>query len=776
MDFDFLPNLPKSDLDDRAYKDLVEECLLRIPRYCPEWTNHNPSDPGTTLIEMFAWLTDQMQQRFNQVPRRNYVTFLELLGIQLDPPRPAHTALTFYLTSAQDFPITIPQDTEVATERTATEEAIIFSTDAPLIVGNPCIRHFLTATSAADPRQETLENPFINTVYERNRDWRTIEQTELFTEYQIGNCFYLVLDTLPTQEVQSLQGNGLPPREAQSLQGNVLEITFRGEAATGTGINPDEPPRVWQAWDGKEWQPVLRQEADDRTKGFNFGSAIPGQPRLQEASVILHLPANLPITQFNTEYQGCWIRCVYQRTRKEEPELQAGYSTPPRILGFSVRSIGGTTAASQCIRVQEEFLGVSTGKPGQTFQLQMQPVLERQSGETIEVRIPREPAESWEEVPDFSRSSADSRHYTIDSRQGVVQFGPLIREPGRLQQQTRDRARIQTPFQPVIRRIYEQNGARPTRSLEESSQILGFAERQYGKIPPPGAEIYMLSYRFGGGVRGNVEPEKLVVMRSSLPYISRVTNYAAAVGGAEAESLQDAVMRVPQLLRTREAAVTPEDFEATAKRFPGQPIARAHCLTQLEYTTPGVVRLLVVPQVQSNSQTATQGMYPDQVFRLDNELRRDLHDYFRDRRPLGIHVKFEEPEYVGVSVQVSVLLDSKYNNANARADIAMELQTLLYQFLNPLTGGIEGEGWELERPVYVSDIISLCQKVRGVRHLGQVQLYEVRKQDGLWTLYEAPDSTVDPGPFGLICSWLGGELRSFCRDKQNSAHEIQFME
>jgi predicted phage baseplate assembly protein len=108
VDFDFLTKLPKSDLDDRTFKDLVDECLLRIPRYCPEWTNHNPSDPGVTLIELFAWLTDQMLLRFNQVPRRNYVAFLELLGIQLQPPAPAHTALTFYLTRSQDPQRSIP--------------------------------------------------------------------------------------------------------------------------------------------------------------------------------------------------------------------------------------------------------------------------------------------------------------------------------------------------------------------------------------------------------------------------------------------------------------------------------------------------------------------------------------------------------------------------------------------------------------------------------------------------------------------------------------------
>ncbi|MFO7033209.1 hypothetical protein B9T07_26155 [Limnospira fusiformis CCALA 023] len=44
MVFDFLPNLPKANLDDRTYDDLLQECLLRIPRYCPEWKGHRSTD------------------------------------------------------------------------------------------------------------------------------------------------------------------------------------------------------------------------------------------------------------------------------------------------------------------------------------------------------------------------------------------------------------------------------------------------------------------------------------------------------------------------------------------------------------------------------------------------------------------------------------------------------------------------------------------------------------------------------------------------------------
>jgi hypothetical protein len=67
------------DLDDRRYNDLVAEALAKIPAYAPEWTNHNPSDPGITLIELFAYLTDMLLYRLNRVTDDNTRKFLKLL-------------------------------------------------------------------------------------------------------------------------------------------------------------------------------------------------------------------------------------------------------------------------------------------------------------------------------------------------------------------------------------------------------------------------------------------------------------------------------------------------------------------------------------------------------------------------------------------------------------------------------------------------------------------------------------------------------------------------
>src|SRR5947209_408700 len=126
--------LPTPLLDDRHFQDIVDQAKRLIPQYCREWTDHNVSDPGVTLIELFAWMTDMLLYRVNQVPDKNYIKFLELIGVKLEAPRPATAPVTFYLSAAQPVDVTIPEDTEVATVRTETSPAIIFTTETDLTI------------------------------------------------------------------------------------------------------------------------------------------------------------------------------------------------------------------------------------------------------------------------------------------------------------------------------------------------------------------------------------------------------------------------------------------------------------------------------------------------------------------------------------------------------------------------------------------------------------------------------------------------------------------
>src|SRR5438132_13690536 len=71
--------IPPPKLDDRSFNDIVEEAISMIPRYSPEWTNHNPSDPGITLIELLAWVTEATLYRVNRIPEKTYLNFVSLL-------------------------------------------------------------------------------------------------------------------------------------------------------------------------------------------------------------------------------------------------------------------------------------------------------------------------------------------------------------------------------------------------------------------------------------------------------------------------------------------------------------------------------------------------------------------------------------------------------------------------------------------------------------------------------------------------------------------------
>src|SRR6266567_3739262 len=130
-------SLPAPNLDDRRFQDLVDDAKRLVQQRCPEWTDHNVSDPGVTLIELFAWMTDQLVYRLNRVPDRVYVKFLELIGVRLFPPTSARADVTFWLSAPQAATVRVPPGTQVATMRTEQDEAIVFTVVEDLAIP-PC--------------------------------------------------------------------------------------------------------------------------------------------------------------------------------------------------------------------------------------------------------------------------------------------------------------------------------------------------------------------------------------------------------------------------------------------------------------------------------------------------------------------------------------------------------------------------------------------------------------------------------------------------------------
>src|SRR4029079_5868399 len=124
--------IPAPKLDDRTYADIVAEAMRIIPRYCPEWTNHNPSDPGVTVLELSAWMTELILYRLNRVPEKNYLAFLNMIGIRRRRRKPARALISCDLVEGAPKQ-QIREGTQIATAQAAEEDTIIFETQKELV-------------------------------------------------------------------------------------------------------------------------------------------------------------------------------------------------------------------------------------------------------------------------------------------------------------------------------------------------------------------------------------------------------------------------------------------------------------------------------------------------------------------------------------------------------------------------------------------------------------------------------------------------------------------
>ncbi|MFG2164206.1 putative baseplate assembly protein [Micromonospora chersina] len=126
--------LPVPHLDDRAFLDLVTEARERIRASCPDWTDLSAHDPGIALLEAFAYLTEVMIYRLNQLPEKAYVAFLNLLGVTRHPPAAAWADVRFTRTGPDRGAVRVPAGTRVAAARGADPRPVVFVTTEPAVL------------------------------------------------------------------------------------------------------------------------------------------------------------------------------------------------------------------------------------------------------------------------------------------------------------------------------------------------------------------------------------------------------------------------------------------------------------------------------------------------------------------------------------------------------------------------------------------------------------------------------------------------------------------
>ncbi len=433
----------------------------------------------------------------------------------------------------------------------------------------------------------------------------------------------------------------------------------------GTELLPAEQIQLsWRYWNGQTWTKLtVRDETEALTRSGIVEFLAPDD--------------FAPSSEFGKEQY--WLRVQWD---------SGDYQFQPKLQLLLLN----TTMAAQKVTIANEILGSSNGNEAQKFLIAKVPVL---AGQQLEVREPEKPPAQeletlaketgfpvdallsevrgtsqqvwvrWHQVIDFYGSGPRDRHYTLDNLTGTITFG----------------------------------------------------DGRNGLIPPlDKGNIRLAFYQTGGGKAGNKLAKTIVQLKTTVPYVDKAINYENAAGGADAETLESLLERAPRQLRHRQRAVTLEDYQDLA-RLASPAVARAKCvplrnlkLDPLDEQPQvlGSLSVIIVP-------------YSREAKPLPSlELINRVQDFLVAKAEPTVNLVVVGPLYLSVKVTAEIVL----TDLERASEVERAVEQTLKDFLQPLTGGFEGTGWDFGREPYKSDFYRLLEGISGVDHLRRLEVTE----------------------------------------------------
>src|SRR6266436_5491121 len=677
-------------LDDRSYQQLRDELVLRIPVYTPEWTDHNASDPGITLIELFSFLGENLLYRFNQIPEAARLEFLRLLQIPLRPAVAARSLVTLStnkLVRSDDGSWTappVPQYSELKAGRLSYETVTEASVWPVSFVA-------IGRTTAAPPNKDSEPEVFDSAVSIADAvGIKAGEQPVYFQSTTVDVNTPVDFDAtvdriLWIAVLKELKKSPEPSitDEREFFKGGLLNVGFVPEPlftsmdqvlpsddpANNLGFIPKAPPVEWQISTDQIVgdTPVYRHlevEADS-TLGLQQQGVV--RVRLPKhagdfGKFKTLAPEKIGTGQFppalekeKQERLLCWLRAF--RIRSATDRGQPGNNQRP---GFGRVIYVGANAAEtrQTKKALTEFLGTGNAQADQRFRLIYTPVV----AGTLKLEVEESNGwTQWNEVDAFYASQPDDRQFVLDAEAGEVRFG---------------------------------NGLQ-------------------GRPPQIGQRIRATEYRYGGGAAGNV-PAAAISKVVAFPDL-KVSNPLPARGGAEAESIAEGLTRIPGELRRRDRAVTAGDFQELARATPGANVARAECLPRFhppskQSEKAGIVTVVIWP--------AEDPIHPNAPV-PDRDTLNAVCQWLDRRRLVTTELYVVPPTYRKVAVSVALAVKDGYGIEAVRHWVELVLR----QYLAPLPPfGPEGNGWPLGRKVHGPELEAAALQVEGVRFLNELKV------------------------------------------------------
>ena len=701
-------------LDTRRYQELVDEALARIPVHNPEWTNFNQSDPGVTLIEVFAFLTESLLYRCNQIPERNRRKFLALLGIPLQPASSARGLVTFANERGPRQTITLTSGLEVRAGQ------VPFRTDHGLDVLPVEARAFFKRAMVEPP--EALRE-YYRQLYASFRGQPVSSDVRL---YETATFPASASDAASAAALQAVDGAiwiALLLREGdprdEDTKRDVREHI--GGKTLNLGVIPivtDAARRLRPAGGASAAsQPVLRFQLPRVPPGGGLSTRLSErapqyrdlEPRTsvdvfaEPGIVQLTLPPASELVLWNNvdplesgaddfppalEDTNLGNRVITWLRLQASPEL------PSQLKWIGINA----AVVMQRAHVANEVLPDGTGEPDQTVVLSRRPIV----AQSVKLRVTvNNSTREWTEIDDL-----------LSAGQEVPVQDPKD-PPGT------------APRKPGPSEVFAVN--------LESGEIK-FGDGLHGSRPPLGA-ILRADYDYGVGRAGNVGPG--AISSGSLPAGIQVVNPDRTWGGTDAEPVDQGEKQIARHLQHRDRLVTAGDFEAITLRTPGVAIGRVDVipayspeLAQNEPgDAPGAVTVMVIPQ--------SDPLQPDAP-RPDRFFLNTICSYLDVRRLVSTEVFLRGPVYKPIWITVGLAVVAGMSVAEVREAV----RRALLEFLSPLPpGGVQSledmttilrtpqfaerrRGWPLRKSVVALELQAVANRVDGVLLVNDLRIAE----------------------------------------------------
>jgi hypothetical protein len=643
------------NLDTRTFEQIVAEVRRRIPTFTPEWTDLNDSDPGMTLAQLFAFMSDQLIFQVNQVPNKGLITFLQMVGVTLHPAVPATADVTFIpmggTNPGSPYIVEIDERTQIQTAAPPPGQTtpLTFETIRAFTAINGSIVDLVTGNWDLQYTSQLAANGSITGTYFPLNQAATTRDS-----------FFLVLDLNVAA--------GSPPWPAAAFRFRV-NVPQPANAPAGTSdvgeptnsLPSGSAPRIaWSYSSGTQtvsgtqvvtftpFTPSLDSTLELTQSGyleFTFNAANVMQRVTPPAGSPPLLPSN---------FLGHFV------LRAQVLSPNAYGTTPPQLSSVQIN----TVTARNLTTVQNEPLGSSTGQPFQTFMLANAPVYP--GGSTITVYEASNGAGTfvpWTETLDLFSAGPTDRVYELTPDTGAILFGDgttgMIPPPD--------------------------DGSQPTGNLTATT------------------------YQYGGGSNGNVGATSLTKVLGLAGTVSfDANNVLPAAGGDDEEAAASGVARAPAVVRSRYRAVSLADFEALAQETPGTRVARANALPNTRPncaagTTPGAVTVVLVPDAPfATSITVPIG--------LPTLVAQTVQAYLDQRRLITTELYTSAATFRQVTVTASIQLTS---GSSASTALGAALNALNIYF-HALVGGADGTGWPFGGTIYFSRVFQILLDVANV--------------------------------------------------------------